>query len=211
MVIFKTAGNVVAGAFSNATWRSSNSFKNDDFAFLFSFKDNIAQRFAIQQANVAVNDQAAQLPSYGQGDLTMPSNLVFFNASSTLSGAYQGSGSIAESTSFKIVALEIFTLNNVSDAVCFGVSANSAFVCSGRGTCVRNNTCVCYANSGGANCDENMCFGVLASNSSVCNGGGTCNGGGICSCRAGYQGTRCENIYCFALRSQLDRNVRQML
>ena len=75
---------------------------------------------------------------------------------------------------------------------CNGISADNSSVCSGRGTCLLQNNCVCNTGYSGSNCEIFSCNGILSNNSAVCSGRGTCVSSNVCSCPMGYYGLNCE-------------------
>ena len=85
---------------------------------------------------------------------------------------------------------------NVPNFQCGGIFANQSNVCSGMGTCIAQNVCICFENRTGANC-ENIptvtCNGTLANSTSVCSGRGNCTAQDTCSCGL-FQGTVCESL-----------------
>lgn len=78
-------------------------------------------------------------------------------------------------------------------AVCYGQSADSSTVCSGRGQCIRFNTCNCtIAGYVGNQCEMPTCNGIMANHTQVCSARGICTMASTCQCQFGFAGANCE-------------------
>lgn len=172
MLVFKTQAGFIAGAYTQIAFQTRNLIVTDDTAFLFSFNGDQATRWNNTVSNSAVHDHFLRFPSFGTTDLLLPTDLQTQNATSQLGGSFQGSGSMAEANSFKIISIEIFTRTNTSNATCFGKSAMDSTVCSLRGYCIAPNKCQCHnpQQYGGSDCSQPICYNLLSGNSSVCSG-----------------------------------------
>ncbi|MFC1921128.1 thioredoxin domain-containing protein [Chloroflexota bacterium] len=85
--------------------------------------------------------------------------------------------------------------NDIGDITCFGLPADSPYVCGSLGTCVANDICLCYPGYSGSVCQNPygvMCDGISNSDSSVCGGNGVCTADEHCVCEPGYSGDYCE-------------------
>jgi hypothetical protein len=91
---------------------------------------------------------------------------------------------------------EKYTSSNCSIPLCSSVRSDDQAVCSGHGTCVDYNNCVCSSDYSGLNCSTPNCFGVSPS-SGACSGRGDCIGLNECRCIEGYYGSQCEHAVCF--------------
>ncbi len=87
-------------------------------------------------------------------------------------------------------ALYVFT-----GITCFGIFADDVNVCTGHGSCVAPDTCVCKANYVDVDCSIPMCFGKNGSDPDVCSGKGHCVTLDTCACFRGYVGATCSSIY----------------
>jgi hypothetical protein len=84
-----------------------------------------------------------------------------------------------------------------SSIVCArNVSSN---VCSGYGSCLEPDACLCNPLFTGSNCSRLAfnCFGTLEYNIAVCSGRGNCIGNDYCDCDVGYTGDKCSIPTCF--------------
>ena len=59
---------------------------------------------------------------------------------------------------------------------CFEIQYNNESVCSGYGTCIEPDVCLCsrLLNITGTQCEEWYCYEILQSNETVCSGHGVC-------------------------------------
>jgi alpha-tubulin suppressor-like RCC1 family protein len=83
----------------------------------------------------------------------------------------------------------VFLYESVS---CFKLVFDDPFVCSTRGNCTAQDTCVCEANAYGIDCSISVCAGINSTDSSVCSGHGSCVAYNTCICKRGYIGNNCE-------------------
>ncbi|KAG2389232.1 hypothetical protein C9374_014632 [Naegleria lovaniensis] len=92
---------------------------------------------------------------------------------------------------------EGWTGNSCETPICFYIVAGSN-ACSGRGSCIRNNTCQCDASKyDGEKCQYYKCFGISSSDTNnVCSGNGTCEGVDLCNCKSGYGDAKCDAFFC---------------
>ena len=94
--------------------------------------------------------------------------------------------------------LSVFLIPN-SNISCFGNTASSPLVCSGNGSCVAQDTCICATNYFGANCSQLLiCNGVIGNLSVGCSYRGQCTLNG-CVCNSGYTGSSCATPICFGV------------
>ncbi len=90
-----------------------------------------------------------------------------------------------------------------AQTTCFGIPAtDTANVCSGRGTCVAPDTCVCVVGYTGVFCQLLLvCNGISSTDPSVCSGHGTCTAPDNCECVVGYTGQFCQLPTCNGISS----------
>ncbi len=86
---------------------------------------------------------------------------------------------------------------------CFGVKVNDPSVCSGKGTCVGQDTCECNDGWSGDDCSVPPCFGIRSNETSACSGHGSCIGLDQCQCDDGWLGVDCSITHCFGVTSNL--------
>ncbi|EFC43497.1 predicted protein [Naegleria gruberi] len=88
---------------------------------------------------------------------------------------------------------EIF---NKPIVMCFGKESADPTVCSGHGSCTKNDTCNCYKFFKGDKCDyEVTCRGISGNSSLVCSGNGYCDEiTEKCKCKTPYYGVSCQII-----------------
>ncbi|KAL0489766.1 tenascin-X, partial [Acrasis kona] len=80
---------------------------------------------------------------------------------------------------------------------CYSISEyDFTRVCSGNGTCVSSNTCVCNSGYYGNQCQSWDCYNISSTSSSACSGNGSCIAPNVCSCNQGYYGTDCQMWSC---------------
>jgi alpha-tubulin suppressor-like RCC1 family protein len=83
---------------------------------------------------------------------------------------------------------------------CYNILQDDADVCTGNGTCVDTDTCVCRSGFSGPKCQYASCFGVNQTSSATCSGHGTCTYLDTCVCQAGkYTGNNCQYAICYNL------------
>lgn len=64
---------------------------------------------------------------------------------------------------------------------CFGIDSLQPNVCSGNGTCVSRDLCLCKSGAAGSNCNLTACYGIAANTSGVCSGHGMCIAPNTCN------------------------------
>ncbi|KAG2394167.1 hypothetical protein C9374_003931 [Naegleria lovaniensis] len=65
-------------------------------------------------------------------------------------------------------------------------------MCSNRGLCGLNDSCICNENYYGNNCQISKCFGIFSNETDVCSGNGDCVDTNICDCRPGFSAQKCQ-------------------
>jgi alpha-tubulin suppressor-like RCC1 family protein len=65
---------------------------------------------------------------------------------------------------------------------CFGLLTDDPFVCSERGVCVAEDTCLCQSQYLGSDCSITVCNGINSTDVTVCNGHGSCMPNDTCKC-----------------------------
>ncbi len=88
--------------------------------------------------------------------------------------------------------------------VCFGYGALDPQVCSGRGSCVSDDLCICPEGFTGPDCSFAICHGINGDRANVCGGHGQCLQPDTCTCDKGYTGTQCESPICFGVNLLAD-------
>jgi len=76
--------------------------------------------------------------------------------------------------------------------MCYGIAATNATVCSGKGSCINDDQCVCQPGYVGADCQVATCNGISENDPSVCSGNGSCTAVDTCECNSGYSGQYCQ-------------------
>jgi alpha-tubulin suppressor-like RCC1 family protein len=75
---------------------------------------------------------------------------------------------------------------------CFNILFDDPTVCSGRGNCTAQDTCVCIPAYFSPDCSTKICYGFNSSDPMTCSGHGSCLAYNTCACRQGYTGDDCE-------------------
>ncbi len=82
---------------------------------------------------------------------------------------------------------------NCREAEC---ALSGGLICSGHGSCIKDDTCRCDPGYRGADCSEICdCFGLPSDDVNVCSGHGECVAGDVCECDPGFSGENCLG-YC---------------
>jgi alpha-tubulin suppressor-like RCC1 family protein len=89
---------------------------------------------------------------------------------------------------------ESHTLYMLSSISCYSVFADDPSVCSGHGTCVADDTCVCNSSFVEKDCSIPICYGLNASDPDVCSGHGQCLTVDTCVCYDSYKGAECDTL-----------------
>ena len=89
--------------------------------------------------------------------------------------------------------VDVFT----NECSCFGIDSSDPSVCSGNGTCISNDNCICDSGWEGDQCNISIyyCDGIIYSDPNVCNGHGDCISEDNCDCDTGYFGIYCEDTF----------------
>lgn len=90
------------------------------------------------------------------------------------------------------------TLVAVAPTQCFGLDPGNPAVCTGHGTCIDQDFCLCDPEHTGYNCQvtwQRSCQQVPSDSPAVCMGRGECLAEDRCRCAAGFHGTVCQNPY----------------
>jgi len=85
--------------------------------------------------------------------------------------------------------------------ICFGLQSNDTEVCSGFGSCLAANECLCDSGYEGAGCELVNCFGRLSNDTGSCSSRGSCILPNTCACAEGFTGEECEFNICFGTPS----------
>ncbi len=87
----------------------------------------------------------------------------------------------------------IFMLSNRTK--CYGVWSDNSAVCSGHGSCLGTDQCLCNRGWMQVDCSITHCFGVTSTLPDVvCSGRGKCVNQNKCECKDGYRGHRCQRL-----------------
>mmetsp|Transcript_13582 Transcript_13582/g.20539 ORF Transcript_13582/g.20539 Transcript_13582/m.20539 type:complete len:2952 (+) Transcript_13582:31-8886(+) len=110
----------------------------------------------------------------------------------------------------------ITLLNRTRVITCFGYPSHSSDICSGHGSCVSQDVCICEKYHKGSSCDIScgdqtnylgdycnfpICFNASSLNLDVCNGHGTCSLPNVCNCTQNYHGDQCDAFTCHGVSS----------
>ncbi len=77
--------------------------------------------------------------------------------------------------------------------MCYGVKSDNSAVCSGHGTCIGTDQCLCNSGWMQVDCSITHCFGVSSNlPGRVCSGKGKCVRPNKCHCDDGYLGHKCH-------------------
>jgi alpha-tubulin suppressor-like RCC1 family protein len=117
----------------------------------------------------------------------------------------QGSGNFTERLAVGIAAGSYHSLALYNGTLCYNMLKDDPLVCSGNGTCVAQDQCVCRDGFSGDQCQYTSCYGIIATNSTVCGGPshGSCPYLDTCICTTSYMGPQCQYPACFG-KSQSD-------
>jgi hypothetical protein len=86
-----------------------------------------------------------------------------------------------------------------TDITCYGISKNDPTVCSGNGTCIGQDICLCPGYS--STCSHPVCYDITADQSTVCHSRGKCQSPNTCVCTENYFGVMCEFTTCYGVTS----------
>jgi hypothetical protein len=157
----------------------------------------VVASFTTSTVMIQVNDTTALggYTNFVWGDNTLNKVMLSpFNATlqSTLKVPTQIFGPYATST-FAAVSYSNHGVYSISGNSCFGIFAEDVNTCTGHGSCIALDTCVCRTGYADVDCGLPICYGLNSSHPSVCSGHGMCGDVDACICYSGYTGTTCGN------------------